>query len=216
MSGQRPSRVERREYFIDVAAALVAAEGLAAVTMERVAVLAEVSKPVLYSHFADRGALLTALLERCWGELDAAVQAKLHTARTLDESLHALVSGYFDELDRQGPVLQLMVVSGWHEPAVERARRRRHRAAEQQWSSFYQQRIGLPRAVADPAAAILRSGLEGAAAYHIDNPNSGSEVITTCIAVMRAGLDRLRRDQKVRRVAPSAAASRPRRYRARS
>jgi AcrR family transcriptional regulator len=178
--------------------------------------MAEVSKPVLYSHFADRGALLTALLERCWQELDAAVQAKLRDARTLDESLLALVTGYFDELDRQGPVLQLMVVSGWHEPAVEEARRRRHRAAEQQWSSFYQQRMGLPRAVADPAAAILRSALEGAAAYRIDNPTSGPDVITTCLAVMRAGLDRLRRDQKVRRVAPSAAVPRPRRSRARS
>ena len=216
MSGQRPSRVERREFFVDVVTTLVADEGLAAVTMERVAAMAEMSKPVLYRHFADRGALLTALLERCWRELDAAVQAKLKDARTLDESLRALVTGYFDELDRQGPVLQMMVVSGWHEPAVEEARRRRHRAAEQQWSSFYQQRMGLPRAVADPAAAVLRSALEGAAAYHVDHADGGAEVIETCIAIMRAGLDRLKRDQRVRQVAPSATAPRPRRSRARS
>jgi AcrR family transcriptional regulator len=215
MAGQRPSRAERREFFVDVVAELVATEGLAAVTMERVAVLAEVSKPVLYSHFADRGALLTALLERCWQELDAAVQVKLRDARTLDESLLALVTGYFDELDRQGRVLQLMVVSGWHEPAVEQARRNRHRAAEAQWSAFYQQRMGLPRTVADPAAAILRSALQGAAAYHIDHPANRSEVVTTCLAVMRAGLDRLRRDQKLSQVAPSAATGRPRPSRAR-
>jgi AcrR family transcriptional regulator len=215
MVGQRPSRVERREFFLDIVAELVAEEGLAAVTMERVAVMAEVSKPVLYRHFGDRGALLTALLERCWQELDAAVQAKLRAARTLDDSLLALVTGYFDELDRQGPVLQLMVVSGWHEPAVEQARRRRHRAAEQQWSAFYQQRIGLPRKVADPAAAILRSALEGAAAYHIDHPANRNEVVTTCIAVMRAGLDRLRRDQKLRQVALPEATRRPRQSRAR-
>ena len=216
MAGQRPSRVERREFFVDVVTALVADEGLAAVTMERVAAMAEVSKPVLYRHFADRGELLTALLERCWRELDAAVQAKLKNARTLDEQLRALVTGYFDELDRQGPVLQMMVVSGWHEPAVEKARCRRHRAAEQQWSSFYQQRMGLPRAVADPAAAVLRSALEGAAGYHVDHPDSGEEVIETCIAIMRAGLDRLKRDQRVRRVVPSATAPRPRRSRVRS
>src|SRR3954470_10790835 len=130
MAGMRPNRFERREYFIDVVAQLVAAEGLAAVTMERVAVLAEVSKPVLYSHFPDRGALLTALLERCWRELDSAVQGRLREARTVEASLEAVVTGYFDELDRQGPVLQLMVSSGWHEPSVEDARRKRHSAAE--------------------------------------------------------------------------------------
>lgn len=216
MSGQRPSRLERREFFVDVVGQLVADEGLAAVTMERVAAMAEVSKPVLYKHFEDRGALVTALLDRCWRELDNAVQAKLRDARTLDEQLRALVTGYFEELDRQGQVLQLMVVSGWHEPAVEEARRGRHRAAEQQWSTFYQQRMGLPSSVADPAAAMLRSTLEGAAAFHIDHPESGDEVVDTCIAIMRAGLDRLKRDERVRTVAPSAAASRPRRSRARS
>ncbi|MDT4939774.1 MAG: hypothetical protein QOG80_3445 [Pseudonocardiales bacterium] len=217
MAGERPSRVERREFFIDVVGHLVAEEGLAAVTMERIAVLAEVSKPVLYSHFADRGALLTALLERCWRELDATVQAKLRTARTLDESLEAVVTGYFDELDRQGRVLQLMVTSGWHEPSVDEARRSRHRAAERQWSTFYQQRLGLRSSVADPASAILRSALQGAAAYRIDHPEvPADEIVATCLAVMRAGLDRLRREQRVRRVAPSAAAPRPRTSRARS
>ena len=216
MVGSRPSRLERREFFVDVVAELVAEEGLAAVTMERIAALAEVSKPVLYSHFADRGALLTALLERCWQSLDAAVQAKLKDARTLDESLLALVSGYFDELDRQGPVLQLMVVGGWHEPAVEQARRRRHRAAEQQWSTFYQEHLGLPRAVTDPAAAILRSALEGAAAFHIEHPENRNEVVSTCVTVMRAGLDRLRRDHKLKQVAPSEVPVRPRTSQARS
>jgi AcrR family transcriptional regulator len=213
----RPSRVERREYFLDVLSHFVADEGLAAVTMERVAALAEVSKPVLYSHFADRSALLIALLERCWRELDSAVQARLRSARTFDESIEALVRAYFDEIDRQGSVLQLMVVSGWHEPSVESARARRHRAAERQWSSFYQERLGLPRAVADPAAAIMRSALQGAAAYRIEHPKgSGEVVIGTCLAVIRAGLERLRREHRAERIAPSAAASRRPRARARS
>ncbi len=217
MSGQRPSRVERREFFLDVVSQLVAEEGLAAVTMERVAALAEVSKPVLYSHFADRGALLCALLERCWHELDTAVQARLRTARTVDESIEALVRTYFDELARQGKVLQLMVVSGWHEPTAEAARARRHRSAELQWSAFYQERLGLPRAVADPAAAIMRSALQGAAAYRIDHQNADpAVVIDTCLAVIRAGLDRLRREQRALRAVPSAAPRRPRQTPARS
>lgn len=212
MSGQRPDRAERREFFIDVAGHLVTDEGLAAVTMERIAALAEVSKPVLYSHFADRGSLLTALLERCWRELDIAVQARLRASRTLEDSLEGLVAGYFDELDRQGCVLQLMVTSGWHEPQVEAARRARHRAAEASWSSFYQQRMGLSVSVADAAAAILRSALQGAASYRIEHPERDRKEITaTCLTIMRAGLERLRRDARLRPVSPSATASRRRR-----
>jgi AcrR family transcriptional regulator len=202
MGGVRATRFERREALLDLVGRLVADEGLAAVTMERVAVLADVSKPVLYRHFSGRGQLLTALLERCWHVLDAVVQARLREARTLDESLAALVTGYFDELDRQGPLLQLMVTGGWHSPAVEQARRRRHRAAEQQWSTVYQQRLGLPAAVADPAAVILRNALQGAAAFRIDNPeHDRAEVIDTYLAIMRAGLERLRR---AARTGPSA------------
>ncbi|MCW2648751.1 MAG: hypothetical protein QOF87_1038 [Pseudonocardiales bacterium] len=216
MAGARPHRAERREYFIDVVGLLVADEGLAAVTMERVAALAEVSKPVLYSHFPDRGALLTALLERCWHQMDSVVQVRLRAARSLDGCLEAVVTGYFDELDRQGPVLQLMVTSGWHEPAVELARVRRHRAAEREWSAFYAQRIGLPAAVAEPTAAILRTALQGAAAYWIEHPEVRREdVVQTCLVIMRAGLDRLGRQHRLENIGRPATADRPRPARAR-
>jgi AcrR family transcriptional regulator len=217
MTWARPSRVERREFFIDVVGCLVADEGLAAVTMERVAVLAEVSKPVLYSHFGDRGALLTALQERCWHELDSAVQARLRNARSFDDSLEALVSGYFDELDRQGQVLQLMTTSGWHEPDVEAARRRRHRTAERQWSAFYQERLGIPEEIADAAAAILRAALEGAAAFRIDHPDRDREAaVGTCLTIMRAGLDRLRRENRRQQAVRPAVSARRGQSRARS
>ena len=217
MAGTRPDRTERREFFVDVVGLLVAEEGLASVTMERIAVLADISKPVLYSHFRDRGALLTALLERCWRELDSVVKARLRVARTVDECLEAVVTGYFDELDRQGPVLQLMITGGRHEPAVEIARRRRHKVAEREWSAFYQQRLGLPAAVADPAAAILRTALQGAAAYWIDYPGSAREdVVRTCLLIMRAGLDRLSRQQAKETRAQQAAPAQPRPAQARS
>src|SRR5262249_23594449 len=187
-----------------------------AVAMERVAAVAELSKPVLYSHFRDRGDLLIALMERCWRQLDSAVRARLKAATTVEESLTALVTGYFDELQRQGPVLQLMVTGGRHEPAVEAARRRRHRAAEREWSDFYQRRLGLPAAIADPAAAILRSAMQGAAAYWTDNPRVRREdVVETCLAVMRAGLERLRRQYQPDAAAQPAAEARRRPARAR-
>jgi AcrR family transcriptional regulator len=199
-------RQQRREQFLDVTAELIEAEGLAAVTMERVAALAAVSKPMLYRHFGDRSQLLVALIERCWRDIDRSVQARLTTARTFDQQLEALVTGYFDEIAVQGRVLQLMVTSGSQEPTVEAARHQRYRAAEVEWSQFYQQKASLPPVTADVTAAIMRSALQGAAAYWIDHPEVGAEeCIATCLAIMRAGLGRLvRRHRQGARTLPAA------------
>jgi AcrR family transcriptional regulator len=191
-STPRPGRAERREGFIDIAAELVRSEGTTAVTMERVAAISGLSKPVLYRHFDDRGDLLLAVLERCWRDLDRSVAARLRTADTVDESLKALVVGYFDEIAAQGALVRLMVANASREPVVEQARQVRRRAAEAQWSDFYQRRLGLAPDVADAGAAILRSALQGAAEYWIDRPGTPpDEAINTCLAIMRAGLTSL-------------------------
>jgi AcrR family transcriptional regulator len=55
---------ERREQLLDAALRTAVDQGFAAVTMERVARAAGVTRPVVYGLFADRGVLLAALLER--------------------------------------------------------------------------------------------------------------------------------------------------------
>jgi AcrR family transcriptional regulator len=185
----RPDRAQRRESFLDVTARLVQSEGLGAVTMERVAASAGLSKPVIYSHFADRGELLQALLERCWVAVDRSVQARLQGTQTLDESLRALVIGYFDEIAAQGALVQLMIGNASQEPVVEAARQARQLAAQAEWSDFYQRRAGLDAPVADACAAIMRSALQGAAEYWIGHPDTTPDVaIDTCLQIMRAGL----------------------------
>jgi AcrR family transcriptional regulator len=60
----RLPRDERRRQVLDVTLDLIAADGYAGVTMERVAREAGVTKPVVYDLFPNRGELLRALLER--------------------------------------------------------------------------------------------------------------------------------------------------------
>ena len=55
---------ERREQLLDAALRTAVDQGFAAVTMDRIARAAGVTRPVVYGLFADRGALLAALLER--------------------------------------------------------------------------------------------------------------------------------------------------------
>ena len=69
---------QRREQLLDAALGLIPA-GFDTVTMESVAKEAQVTKPVLYDLFANRGELISALLEREAGRATEQVAAALPT-----------------------------------------------------------------------------------------------------------------------------------------
>lgn len=60
----RMSAEERREQLLDVAKQLVGEQGFHGTTIEAIARRAGITRPVVYSHFADLDALLEAMLER--------------------------------------------------------------------------------------------------------------------------------------------------------
>lgn len=66
---------EKRKRILDAAADLMLRNGLRATTMEAIARAAGVAKPTLYNHFADKDAVLTALIERI-------IEAKLEAFTT--------------------------------------------------------------------------------------------------------------------------------------
>jgi AcrR family transcriptional regulator len=55
---------QRREQLLDATKAIVVADGFHAVSIEAVARGAGITRPIVYGHFADLGALLEALVER--------------------------------------------------------------------------------------------------------------------------------------------------------
>ncbi|HEY3949906.1 TetR/AcrR family transcriptional regulator [Phenylobacterium sp.] len=71
---------DRARQLLDVVEALALKEGLASVTMQRIADLAGVAKPVVYRHFANASEALLAVLERRWAEIDADLDAIFRTA----------------------------------------------------------------------------------------------------------------------------------------
>jgi AcrR family transcriptional regulator len=66
---------DRAAQLLDVVEKLALREGLAAVTMQRIADLAGVAKPVVYRHFGNASLALLAVLERRWAEIDADLDA---------------------------------------------------------------------------------------------------------------------------------------------
>ena len=61
---RRMSAVTRREHLLDAARDIAVADGFAAVTIERVATQADVSRTLIYQQFVDLPGLITALLDR--------------------------------------------------------------------------------------------------------------------------------------------------------
>ena len=55
---------QRREQLLDVGKALFAARGYEAVTVEEIAAVAEVSKPVVYEHFGGKEGLYAVIVDR--------------------------------------------------------------------------------------------------------------------------------------------------------
>jgi AcrR family transcriptional regulator len=60
----RLPRAQRREQLLDVTKSIVGEHGLHAVSIDRVAREAGISRPIVYEHFSDLGGLLNSLLDR--------------------------------------------------------------------------------------------------------------------------------------------------------
>ena len=60
----RMTGADRREQLLDVTKAIVAGDGFHAVSIERVAREAGITRPVVYGHFGDLDGLLEALIDR--------------------------------------------------------------------------------------------------------------------------------------------------------
>lgn len=108
-----------REAICEAATAVLSEVGYAALTMDRVAEAAEVSKGTLYNYFADKEALALAAIEASFEPLDRQVAQLLADQGYRPASLRAAVQAilrHFDE--RQG--LGRVMASGDLSVAIER------------------------------------------------------------------------------------------------
>lgn len=204
MAGRRPRRppseiaerktpAERRAQLFAATRTLIEEQGLAFVTMERVASQAGVSKPVVYGQFQNRGALLVDLLEQFWDEIDTELVAEKLDSPQLEVFTAALISAYFDALERGGPALQAVLSSGSEEPEVNEARLKRFERIERIWSAKYVKALGLTPDTAAIAAATLRSAIAGAGAFWMEHDETSREsCVRVCMAVVQGALNGLK------------------------
>ncbi|QLY32899.1 TetR/AcrR family transcriptional regulator [Nocardia huaxiensis] len=87
-------RAERHQRIIDSARELAEAQGWDAVTVRKLAERIEYSQPVLYSHFAGKDAIVSAVAEQGFSELAAVARQLRSEADSPEAALRAVAEGY--------------------------------------------------------------------------------------------------------------------------
>jgi len=100
----RLSASDRRQQLLDTAVALVVTQGAGAVTMERLAEQAGVSKALPYLHFENADAVLAAVYEIEVAHIGRKVRAGMAEQTEPADKITAAVHAYFDAVADRGAV----------------------------------------------------------------------------------------------------------------
>ncbi len=96
----------RQSLILDVAAKIVAAEGVAPLTMERVAKKAGISKSLVYAYFTNVTDLLRELLDRELKQLRRLQADKGEKAKTFEEMVRGMTHVYLKYIEERGLLIQ--------------------------------------------------------------------------------------------------------------
>jgi AcrR family transcriptional regulator len=180
------SRAARREQLLDASGRLLVERGAEAVTMERVAEWAGVSKALPYAHFENSDDVLVALHDRVVGELGGRILGALEEAPDGVDRVRLVVATYLDTVADLGPILGAVTAPG--SPSA-RLADRDQRIGPRFVARLLIEHFALPKDRAKAAAPIVLAALTGAVAAWSDRVASRRQVEEMSIAVLRALID---------------------------
>jgi AcrR family transcriptional regulator len=170
VEAQRLSSEDRRSALIDAAAELVASGGVEAASMDAVAARANVSRPLVYKHFANRHELLAAVYRRQATELDEAIAGAVGRAEGFEDKIRALVRATLDAVTTHGPIFTPLARAGVRDAAFRTEQRARDRRTVRFFARLAMAEYGLAEAEATAATAVLLTGLESVRAQARNRP----------------------------------------------
>lgn len=115
----RLPREQRRAQLLAAASDMFATRGYHATSMDDLAEAAQVSKPVLYQHFASKLELYLALLDSTCDELVAVMGRALDSTEDNAERVVATMTAFYDLVSSQRAAFRLIFESDVGEAAVE-------------------------------------------------------------------------------------------------
>lgn len=156
---------QRRALILDHTAEIIAAEGVAALSMERVGREAGISKSLVYNYFPNLGELLSELLERELRRLRRLQGEAAEGATTFEGLVRAVTHVYLKYIDERGLIIERLqaepTVSAIHDP-TEYGRE----AAVDYLASIVMRHFDLPPEIAR-AATDISFGLPASAGAYL-------------------------------------------------
>jgi AcrR family transcriptional regulator len=95
-------RQVREQQLLDVAEEQFALHGYGGASIEVIAKIAGVSRPIVYDHFGDKEGVYIACLRRARGELEEMILAAVAGASTPREMVERGTDAYFEFVERRG------------------------------------------------------------------------------------------------------------------
>jgi len=166
----RMPRDARREALLDAAAALVAAGEVDSVSMETVAEVAAVSRPLVYKHFANRADLLAAVYRREASRLHAELSAAVAAESTIEGKFRALIRGALQAQAERGASLAALGAAGARTADLRRTQRDRNRNTVRHFARQAVAELGVDERKAKVCLSIVLRAIDGVLAEWRQRP----------------------------------------------
>lgn len=187
----RLPHADRRRALLDAALTLLEVGGSEAVRMDALARAAGVTRPVVYEHFANREALLVALIEEHGRELGAETPGDSFGPDEFEPMLRAAVRGYLAQVRRRGAALRALQNAAGFSPAIEQARERIWTAGINRWAQRYTMCFPIDRVDALALAEFHLQGLWALAGRCAAGEMTAERVEALHVAVVLGSLEQL-------------------------
>ena len=160
----------RRDALLDAAVALVRAKGVQVVSMEAVAERAEVSRPLVYKHFANRDELLAAAYRREASKLHRDLASEVASSGSVEEMYRTLLRGSMRATVERGPIFAALGAAGGWNRDIRREQRSRNRETVRAFAAVAAREYGLERRRSASATAVLLGALDAVLAQWRTDP----------------------------------------------
>lgn len=192
-----------------MARAIVAKDGVDALTLPYLAERARVSKPVVYDHFPTRQILCTTLIRDYADYVMAQIAAAVARHRgDLDATVRETTRAYFNCVEERGISLHRLWASSMPDPDMDTARRRYREKLFRVFAEGFAPMTGVDPRLGKLAAAMLVASSEAAIEQweggHV--PRHAAEALQ--VAFVFAAIA-LRNDERVRELMASLQVERP-------
>jgi AcrR family transcriptional regulator len=164
----------RRDALLDAAIALVRAHGVQEVSMEAVAEHAEVSRPLVYKHFANRDELLAAAYRREASNLHAELEAEVSAASNVEGMYLALLRGSIRATVERGEIFTTLRAAGGWNRDIRSEQRSRDRDTVRAFAAVAARQYGLEGSSSTSVTAVLLGALDAVLAQWRRDPSERS------------------------------------------